>query len=94
MLGRTHSDKTPKKMSSARFLSKGMENPSYFKTACGENNPMFKQQKPAGSGTPSLFFFLAIEVFDNKTNQTTNFESILEAARACPASLLRRAKYS
>jgi hypothetical protein len=34
-----------------------------------------------------------ISVFDNDNNETTIHDSIRAAARACPASLLRRAKY-
>jgi hypothetical protein len=34
-----------------------------------------------------------ISVFDNDNNETTTYDSIHEAARAWPASLLRRPKY-
>ena len=36
------------------------------------------QSRPSGSGSP----FKAIEVFDNKNNQTTTYDSIHEAAIA------------
>jgi hypothetical protein len=36
------------------------------------------QSRPVGSGMPSQ----QIEVFDNKTNQTTTYDSIHKAARA------------
>jgi hypothetical protein len=39
---------------------------------------MYGKAKPAGAGTPSQ----AIEVFDNKNNQTTTYDSISAAARA------------
>jgi hypothetical protein len=66
MSGRSHSDETINKISEAQ---KGNTN---------------KKGKPktVGSGKPSLFFVLAIEVFDEKTNQTTTYISISEAARA------------
>ena len=39
---------------------------------------MHGKPKPSGAGTPSQ----AIEVFDNKNNQTTTYNSIRVAARA------------
>jgi len=39
---------------------------------------MHGKPKPSGAGSPSQ----AIEVFDNKNNQTTTYDSIREAARA------------
>jgi len=39
---------------------------------------MHGKPKPEGAGSPSQ----AIEVFDNKNNQTTTYDSIREAARA------------
>jgi group I intron endonuclease len=75
---------------SGRFKT-GEENPMFGKT--GENHHMFgknhseetrkkicdtmvDKEKPLGSGRSSQ----AIEVFDNKNNQKTNFESIREAS--------------
>ena len=44
----------------------------------GENHPNFGKKKHKGSGRASQ----AIEVFDNKNNQTTTYDSISAAARA------------
>jgi group I intron endonuclease len=90
-MGKNLSDEVRKKMSDT---AKKIDNPGRFKA--GENHPPallfsnyysrnscekrrvnYGKPKLAGSGTPAQ----AIEVFDNKTNQTTNFESIAEAAR-------------
>ena len=43
----------------------------------GENNPMFNKPRPSGAGSPSQ----AIEVFDNKNNKTTSYDSMHEAGR-------------
>lgn len=71
-MGKNLSDEVRKKMSDT---AKKIDNPGRFKA--GENHSNYGKPKLAGSGTPAQ----AIEVFDNKTNQTTNFESIDEAAR-------------
>jgi hypothetical protein len=44
----------------------------------GENHPNYGKPRYEGAGSPSK----VIEVFDNKTNQTTTYDSIREAARA------------
>jgi len=70
-LGRKHYEETKTKISDALK---------------GEKNPMHGKPKPSGAGTPSQIFkfsnFQAIEVFDNKNNQTTTYDSIRAAARA------------
>jgi group I intron endonuclease len=43
----------------------------------GENHPMYGKPKPEGAGMSSQ----VIEVFDNKNNKTTTYESIRAAAR-------------
>jgi hypothetical protein len=55
---------------------KGENNPCFGRK--GENHPMYNKPKPSGSGSPSQ----VIEVIDKKTNQTTTYDSIREAARA------------
>jgi hypothetical protein len=93
--GKTLSEETSKKNILAEpHAAKKIEHSGRFKTAYGENNtmfganrkgennPMYGKPKPLGAGSP----FQAIEVFDNKNNQTTTYDSIREAARACPAS--------
>jgi group I intron endonuclease len=52
----------------------------------GENNPMFGKNHSEETRQQ-------IEVTDSELNITTNYNSISEATRAWPASLLRRAKY-
>jgi len=44
----------------------------------GENHPNYGKDRYEGAGRPSQ----AIEVIDNKNNQTTTYDSISEAARA------------
>jgi len=44
----------------------------------GENHPNYGKPRPEGAGSPSQ----AIEVFDNKNNQTTTYDSMGEAGRA------------
>jgi len=72
MSGRKHSDETRQKMSDAH-------NSGQFKSGemSGENNPMFGKPRAEGAGSPSQ----AIEVVDQKTNETTTYDSISEAAR-------------
>jgi len=64
--GRKHLDSTKQKM---RDAHRDAQNSGRFKKG---------QKKIEGSGRPSQ----VLEVFDNKTNQTTVYESISEAARA------------
>ena len=72
-LGHKYSDESKIIMSDAK---KGEKNPMFGKT--GENHPMYNKPRAEGAGKPSQ----AIEVTDNKNNQTTTYESICEAARA------------
>jgi hypothetical protein len=44
----------------------------------GENNPRFNKARPSEAGRTSQ----QIEVLDNKTNKTTTYDSMREAARA------------
>jgi len=55
---------------------KGENNPIFGKS--GENHPNYGKPKFEGAGKPSQ----PIEVTDKKTNQTTTYDSISEAARA------------
>jgi hypothetical protein len=73
MSGRTHSNETRQKMSDSK---KGEKNPCFGRT--GEDHPMFAQAKAEGSGSPKQ----KISVFDNKNNQTTDYDSISAAAIA------------
>jgi hypothetical protein len=66
MFGKNHSEETKQKISDSQ---KKIDNSGRFKKG---------QSRPEGSGNPSK----AIEVFDNKNNQTTTYDSIHEAARA------------
>jgi len=54
-----------------------------------ENHPMLGKPRPEGAGMPSQ----AIEVIDNKNNQTTTYDSIREAARALNINHTRIVKY-
>jgi len=72
-LGSVHTKETRKKMADT---SKKIDNYGRFKT--GKNNPMFGKPRPEGAGIPSQ----AIEVIDEKTNKTTIYSSMGEAARA------------
>jgi group I intron endonuclease len=76
-LGHKHSDETRQIMAQSK---KGEKCSDETRKKISDAN--YGKPRVAGSGTPSLFFFLAIEVFDNKTNQTTIFDSISEATRA------------
>jgi group I intron endonuclease len=90
MFGKNHTDESHKKMSD---VHKKIEHPGNFKT--GENNPNFGKNlseetrkkisdaqkgrpRTEGAGSPSQ----AIEVIDNKNNQTTTYDSISAAAIA------------
>jgi hypothetical protein len=84
MSGRIHSEETKTKISESH---KGKKHSKETKTKIsdtikksgskkGENHPNFGKPKPAGAGCPSQ----AIEVTDVKTNQTTTYDSISEAA--------------
>jgi len=73
MFGKNHTEEIKTILSDA--LS-GKKNPMFGRT--GENHPNFGKPKPKGAGSPSQ----AIEVIDNKNNQTTTYDSIREAARA------------
>ena len=72
-LGYTHSQETKDKMSAAK---KGENHPCLGRT--GEKHPLFGKPRAEGSGRPSQ----QISVIDNKTNQTTTYDSMREAARA------------
>jgi hypothetical protein len=88
MSGRKHSDKTRTIISEAK---KGENNPMFGLTGQIDNSGRFNkgQSKPEGSGKPSQ----QILVTDSELNITTFYNSMSEAAHACPASLLRRPKY-
>jgi group I intron endonuclease len=87
MSGLTHSDETRKKMSdthkkidnSVKFKT-GEDNPMFGKT--GKDHPMFGKPRASGAGSAPQ----KIEVFDQKTNLTTTFDSISEAAKALSIS--------
>ena len=73
MFGKNHSDETRKKISGA---TRGENNPCFGRI--GEKHPLFGKPRTEGSGRPSQ----QISVIDNKTNQTTTYDSMREAARA------------
>lgn len=78
--GRKHSDKTKTKMSDALT---GENHPNYGKTHSDETKTIMSEAKKGkprveGAGKPSQ----KVEVFDKKTNKTTTYNSISEAARA------------
>jgi len=80
MLGKNHSDETLRKMSEAQ---KGENNSMFGKNHSAETRKRMSdaklgQARPEGSGIPCQ----KIEVFDNKNNQATAYDSISEAARA------------
>jgi hypothetical protein len=77
MYGRKHLDSTKKKM---RDAHRDSQNSGRFKKG---------QKKIEGSGMPCQ----AIKVFDNKTNQTTVYESISEAAIALNINFQAISKY-
>ena len=77
MYGRKHLDSTKQKM---RDAHRDSQNSGRFKKG---------QKKIEGSGMPSQ----AIKVFDNKTNQTTVYESISEAAIALNINFQAISKY-
>jgi group I intron endonuclease len=70
--GKTLSDETRKKISDT---CKKIDHSGRFKK--GENNPNYGKPKAEGAGKSSQ----AIEVVDQKTNETTTYDSISEAAR-------------
>lgn len=72
-LGYTHSQETKDKMAAAK---KGENHPCLGRT--GEKHPLFGKPRAGGSGRPSQ----QISVIDNKTNKTTTYDSMREAARA------------
>jgi group I intron endonuclease len=88
--GRKHSDKTKTKMSDAltgenhpMFGKTGENHPNYGKTHSDETKTIMSEAKKGkpraeGAGKP----FQKVEVFDKKTNKTTTYNSISEAARA------------
>ena len=88
--GRKHSDKTKTKMSDAltgenhpMFGKTGENHPNYGKTHSDETKTIMSEAKKGkpraeGAGKPSQ----KVEVFDKKTNKTTTYNSISEAARA------------
>lgn len=78
MRGRKHSKETLKKMSaSQKALNRIGENHPMFGLT-GQASPLYGRDKPEGSGRPSQ----QISVIDKKTNQTTTYDSMREAARA------------
>jgi group I intron endonuclease len=83
MYGKNHSEETKTKISDAH-KGKTLSDDTINKISEAQKGNTNKKGKPktVGSGKPSLFFVLAIEVFDEKTNQTTTYNSISEAARA------------
>jgi len=94
--GLTHSDDSRKKISDAhKGLKKGEKNPMFGKS--GENHPNYGKPRPEGAGSPSQIFkfsnFQAIEVFDNKNNQTTTYDSMSEAGRALNIDYTSIVKY-
>jgi hypothetical protein len=91
MFEKNHSSETKKKISDA---NKEIDNSGRFKT--GDNNPNFGQPRSDeiwGKISLSMPNSSKIEVFDLQENTTTSYNSMSEAARAWPASLLRRPKY-
>ena len=74
MFGKNNSDDSKKIMSEA---NKGEKNPMFGKT--GKNHPMHGKPRPSGAGKPSQ----QIEVTDSELNQTTTYNSMSEAGRAC-----------
>jgi group I intron endonuclease len=91
MLGKNHSDETLRKMSDAQ---KGDKNPMFGKKHSDETRKKMSdanlgQAKPKGSGRPCH----RIEVFDNKNNQTTTYDSISAAARALNIQKATISKY-
>jgi hypothetical protein len=68
---------------------KEIDNSGRFKTACGENHPNYGKARTEGAGKPCQ----QISVTDVLTENTNFYNSMSEAARAWPASLLRRPKY-
>ena len=62
-------------------------NPMFGKT--GKNNPNYGKPRTEGSGKPSQ----AIEVFDNKNNTTTSYNSMSEAAITLNINIRRISEY-
>jgi group I intron endonuclease len=106
MSGRKHSDETRKKMSDAEnsghfktacgenhpMLGQNHSDETIQKMSDikkGENHPMYGKPRPEVSGRPSQ----AIEVTDNKTNDTTTYDSISAAARALNIDRRRISEY-
>jgi len=78
--GKNHSDESKIIMAEAK---KGEKNSMYGKNHTEETKTIMSDAKkgkprPEGAGSPSQ----AIEVFDNKNNQTTSYDSMHEAGRA------------
>ena len=81
MSGRTHSDKSKKKISDALIGSKHSDDTRKILSDIKKGNTHgFKKGQPKlkGSGKPSQI----IEVSDIKNNQTTTYDSISAAAKA------------
>ena len=82
--GLKHSDESRKKISDAKIgLQAGENNPFFGKNHSAESRKKISEAKlahtrPEGSGRPCQ----RIEVFDNKNNTTTIYDSIRAAARA------------
>jgi group I intron endonuclease len=107
MTGRNHSEETKKRISEAlkkidhcgRFpkghkhseetLAKLRGRKHSEETKIKMSEALLGRPRPEGSGSPSK----KIEVFDNKTNLTTTYESIREAARALDIKQCRISTY-
>ena len=107
-LGRKHTEESRQRMSDAKkgennpmHGKTGEASPLFGKklsdetkkkisgALAGENHPMYGKPKPEGAGMPPQ----AIEVFDNKKNKITIYESIRAAARDLDVDMSRITKY-